>query len=690
MKWLHSLGLTVVLSCAAFQPVRAATNFWQDVDTHYQARVVGDTPLTNVLVKKGRRLTASLSEMRQVFSSSSGVVISIPLPDGTMTSYQFSRSSVMPDELAAKYPEIQTFKATDITDPSNRGSFDITPQGFHGMFQHEGKWVFIDPENRNDAGNYVAYYGINALPLESRPQDQVINEGLLSTNVTADSLYSSRPLIGTNLRTYRLAVAATAEYTAFHGGKDQAIAAINTLISRVNEVYERDLSIRFQLVVNNDNIVYTNRFTDPYSNSDDDAETNATSLPTVIPNSSFDIGHVLNTGGGGVAFLSGVCRDGSKSIGMTGISNPTGDAFYIDYVAHELGHQLGANHTFNGTSSACGNGNRESANAWEPGSGSTIMGYAGICGMQDLQANSDPHFHTGSIQEMLETTESAGCGTLTATQNTIPIADAGDDFTIPANMPFTLVGFGSDEDADNLSYIWEQYDTGNASSGLSTMVDDSTRPLFRSLQPSASPERTLPNIVDYTSGTLQVGETMPITSRDLNFRLTVRDGKGGVATDEMKVTVVAGGSTFQITEPLEDDVLEPGASAFIRWDVAGTDLATIGCSAVDLLMSENGDEVFDLIIVQGAPNDGVHAYTVSASTTSDAVIMLRCSTSGFFALSSDKVTAAPSGTDTGGTDTGTSDSGGGSFSVNALTIGLLLVLMGFSRRFRFKALEQKQ
>jgi len=686
MKWNHFLGLTITLGCIALQPLSAATNFWQDVNERYQARAASDISSVNVMAKKGRRLKANFSQMKAELLSGSGIVVPIPLPDGSMTSYQFSRSPVMPDALALKYPQIQTFKAVDINNSANRGRFDITPQGFHGMFQHDGVWVFIDPEVRNDAGNYIAYYGSDAQPLEARAKDEVIDSGLLTTDITSDSPFSSRPLVGTTLRTYRLAMSAAAEYTAFHGGKTKALAAIATLINRVNEVYERDLSIRFELVANNDDIVYVDRVNDPFDNSDDDAEANAAHLPTIVPNDMFDIGHVLNTGGGGLAFLSGVCQNTFKSIGMTGTSLPTGDAFYIDYVAHELGHQLGANHTFNGTSFGCSGGNRTALTAWEPGSGSTIMGYAGLCGLQDLQTNSDPHFHTGSIQQILETAESAGCGTVTTIQNTIPIVDAGPDFVIPANMPFKLMGSASDTDGDSLTYIWEQYDTGTASFRASDMVDNGSRPLFRSLQPSSNPERYFPDLVDFAAGSLKVGETMPTTSRDLNFRLTVRDGKGGVATDEMKVTVVAGGAPFQVTEPIDGSTLQAGELSLIRWDVADTTQAPISCSAVDILMTGNGDENFDIVIAQGTSNDGEHEFTVADSATTAGVVMVRCNSNGFFALSSGSITVTPdSGTNPENDETsenGTENrDGGGSLSLSVLLMCLLLsVICGVVRR----------
>jgi len=202
MKWSYFLSLAIAASFTVSQPLHAATNFWQDKTENVQARTAADITSVNVSVKKGRHMTASLEQMSAAFLSNSNRIISLPLPDGSMVSYQFSRSSVMPDALAAKYPQIQTFKAFDVNNPSNRGSFDITPQGFHGMFQHNGKWVFIDPEFRNENGNYVAYYGRDAQPLEDRPEDKVIKSDFLS--VTEDTPYSNRPFgwhYATNLPT---------------------------------------------------------------------------------------------------------------------------------------------------------------------------------------------------------------------------------------------------------------------------------------------------------------------------------------------------------------------------------------------------------------------------------------------------------------------------------------------------------
>lgn len=590
--------------------------------------------------------------------------LTLPLPDGKEVTFNLQPYDLLPSDLAAKYPGILAFKGYDESNPVETGRFDLGPQGFHAMFSHQGRMVFVDPLRNGDG--YAIYYQQDAHSRLEEEADKVIG-------TQAKALARQVLVDGNERKRYVIAISAAGEYTQYHGGTVEAgLGAIATLLNRVNEVYQRDVAAEFQLASGNDTIIFTDTATDPFNNDDGDIDANVTVQQNAQTQAgtklgAFDIGHVVNTGGGGLAGLGVLCT-AEKSAGMTGSPNPVGDAFFIDYVAHEIGHQFGADHTFNGTTGSCGGGNREASQAWEPGSGSSIMAYAGICGEENLQANSLPYFHSKSIEQMrAHMARVASCGTSQSLTNNAPQVAAGNDYVIPANTPFLLKGAGADLDQDPLSYTWEQIDLGTESFSVASMVDDGSRPLFRFVAPTALPERTLPSLPSLLSNTLAKGETWPATNRALNFRLTARDGKGGVASDDMKIQVVNTGSAFRLTSPLVTP-LGAGANQTIGWDVAGTNAAPINCSKVDLSLTRD-EGVSWTLLASGQPNSGSASVTIPAGNDGTARLKVACSDNLFFAISPLKLSVTQRGDEGGG-------GGGGSLGFWTLALALL----GWQRR----------
>ncbi|WP_338887788.1 reprolysin-like metallopeptidase [Aeromonas rivipollensis] len=590
--------------------------------------------------------------------------LTLPLPDGKEVTFNLQAYDLLPSDLATRYPGILAFKGYDESNPVETGRFDLGPQGFHAMFSHQGRMVFVDPL-RNGEG-YAIYYQQDAHSRLEEEADKVIGS-------QAKALARQVLVDGNQRKRYVIAISAAGEYTQYHGGTVEAgLGAIATLLNRVNEVYQRDVAAEFQLASGNDTIIFTDTATDPFNNDDGDIDANVTVQQNAQTQAgtklgAFDIGHVVNTGGGGLAGLGVLCT-AEKSAGMTGSPNPVGDAFFIDYVAHEIGHQFGADHTFNGTTGSCGGGNREASQAWEPGSGSSIMAYAGICGEENLQANSLPYFHSKSIEQMrAHMATVASCGSSQSLTNNAPQVAAGNDYVIPANTPFVLKGAGADLDQDPLSYTWEQIDLGTESFSVASMVDDGSRPLFRFVAPTALPERTLPSLPSLLSNTLAKGEAWPATNRELNFRLTARDGKGGVSSDDMKIQVVNTGSAFRLTSPLVTP-LGAGASQTIGWDVAGTNAAPINCSKVDLSLTRD-EGVSWTLLASGQPNSGSASVTIPAGNDGTARLKVACSDNLFFAISPLKLSVTQRGEEGGG-------GGGGALGFWTLALALL----GWQRR----------
>ncbi|WDD98039.1 reprolysin-like metallopeptidase [Thalassomonas actiniarum] len=637
-KVLSTIGfwLFAVFSSFAGDENRALSQFsqWTDIST---------PGLFSSAPGKSRQLKVDIVPLRQLLlTGQEDIVITLPLPDGLQADFRLTPSRVAAPGLLEKYPAIRTFSGYQLDKPANHGRFDISPRGFYGMFRYEGVTVYIDPQRTNGPGGdevYASYSHKNRqLPVAGlmprfspKKEPGQTNEKLAFLN-RENQLRQAQ----TRMRSYRLAISATGEYTQYHGGtKELALAAIVTLVNRLNVVYQRDLAISLELVADNDAIIYTDAASDPFANDSFDGGLNTAVINEAIGSDNYDIGHVVNTDGGGLAGYGVVCNDSRKGDGITGSPSPEGDAFYIDFVAHEIGHQFRADHTFNGLAGSCDD-NREADAAYEPGSASTIMGYAGICTNQNLQSNSDAYFHTHSISQISAFIISgfgSNCGSDQVLANNDPVADAGADYSIPAQTPFILKGSASDEDSgDSLSYSWEQYDLGSASSNVNQMVDDGQRPLFRAWSPVSDSSRTFPRLTDILDGETTIGETYATTTRELNFRLVVRDDNGGVSTDSMTVNVIDTAEAFAVTEPGVSSQWSTSIQQ-VSWNPASTSQAPISCDAVNIDLSVDGGTSFFTTLLENTANDGSAEVVVPNLSSNQARVRISCVDNIFFAIS---------------------------------------------------------
>lgn len=639
-----SIALTSPVFGDSFVPVRVSHDgAWamvQDDGTAFvgaqkwiQPDVFQLVTLDHVPIAEALRAAPANAEVAPIDSQS---VIELPMPDGTFARFQFVESPIMAAELAAKYPEIKTYLGQGIDDPAASVRFDMTPQGFHAQVLSPRGAFYIDPYLKGDTRTYVSYYkrdySAAGKPFECLFPPEPPAAGARVVPPVAQTT-------GENLRTYRLACAATGEYTQFHGGtKAAGLSAVVTAINRVSGIYELEVGVRMVLIANNDLLIYTNGATDPYTNNSGFAMLgqNQSNINSVIGSANYDIGHVFSTGGGGVASLGVVCVNSAKARGVTGLSTPIGDAFYVDFVAHEMGHQFRGNHSFNGLNGNCSGGNRNGSTAYEPGSGSTIMAYAGICAADDLQLHSDPFFHGISFDEIRSfITSGSGsiCPVVTPTGNNGPSVNAGLNHTIPQSTPFALTpSSSSDPDSDPLTYSWEEFDLGPAAP--LTAPDDGAIPLFRSFSAKSRPTRTFPRLEDLLSNTFNDSEKLPTTNRTMNFRVTVRDnraGGGGVAVDQTQITVHAGSGPFVVTAPTSTIV--SGANETIKWAVAGTDQPPVNATNVNILLSLDAGNTFSIVLASATPNDGEEIVAIPAVDTSTAQIKVEADGNVFFALS---------------------------------------------------------
>ncbi|HEY9178477.1 MAG TPA: zinc-dependent metalloprotease family protein [Flavipsychrobacter sp.] len=593
-------------------------------------------------------LLFSLSEFPE-----QGAMLTLPAPDGSMMNFKVWQTPYMAPELAARYPGIKNFTAVQVGNPAVTASINYTYKGFNAMIFDGSNTFLIDPYSNQNDGYYTCYYKRDfknaARPFGCGVTDDAerelhLQEKMLLGNEPPRMSYKTN---GSLKRTYRFALTCTGEYALAVDGpaptKANVISAMVTTLARVNGILQRELAVTLQLINNNDTLVYLDPATDSFTaiqNSVINSNTqqaNQKNTDLVIGQGNYDIGHVFCSGDGGIADKAGLCDPGYEARAATGKSNPVGDAFDVDYVVHEIGHQFGAEHTFNYNGTGC-NPFARSFTAYEPGSGTTIMGYAGLCSGNDIQLHSDDYFHAISLDEMTTYMSTQPlCGSPSPSGNIVPVvADIQAVYEIPHLTPFELEAPQAvDTDHDVLTYCWEQYDLGDFGKGLDQTL---LGPIFRSFKPVTSRWRIFPTLDSLRAGVYSYrAEKLPQVTRQLNFRLTVRDMYNGIGTHNwsdttVKLNVTDQSGPFRVLGPNQSsNYWRNGSSYTVTWDVANTNNAPVSCSNVDILLSLDDGVTWPITLATATPNDGSEVITVPAgSYTASARVKVKGSGNVFF------------------------------------------------------------
>lgn len=685
----HSLCFSFVLlslSGMAWAASTSSDGLWTEVKN----LSVAATPQMPAIPSAYRTLSLKQSAFAALLASapmefsdkakSTEVVITLPRPAGGFARFRIEESPMLSPEVAAQAPDWKTYSGRGLDDPASVVRFSWSNAGLRAAVLQSDGMYYIEPISANDLGNYICF-SKSALKSERTSFHCGLDEYFRTRpaalpagpdRATAPSLSN-----GSNLKTYRLAIATTGEYTVDRGGQAAAFTDVMNAVNRINLVYRRDLSVSFTLV-SGTNTIFPDPATDPYDNSDNAAQLaiNQTQLDNIIGNGNYDIGHLFGTGGGGVASTPSVCSS-QKAEGYSARQPPTGDPFWVDYVAHEMGHQFSAEHTYN-TFENGGCSTRSANDAYEVASGVTIMGYDGVCSVRNLQQFSVDNFHVRSLDQIiteLASTQGGGtCGATTATNNNVPTANAGAAFTIPKLTPFILTATGSDADAgDALTYSWEEFDLAPSPSGprgvppntFDVDTDGILRPLFRVYSPVASPSRTYPSLpyilnnantppLTYTGtsaigavcpagDTCVVGENLPSVTRTLNFRVVVRDNKGGIADATTQVNVRADSGPFKVTAPNTAINVTGGSQLNVTWDVANTTAAPVSAANVKISLSTDGGTNFSTVLAASTANDGSETVTLPNVSSTTARIKVEAVGNIFFDINDANFTITGTG-----------------------------------------------
>jgi gliding motility-associated-like protein len=603
-----------------------------------------DKFLVYSLQQKTLQNLLTTAPLRTKSGKTSNVTMVFPDDKGNIQEFAIVETPVLSPALAQKYPTIKSYKGYAVNGSGASVRFSMSNKGMQAViFYADKEPVFIEKLSKNEAS--YAVFRRSSRTQDFKTEFICDTEASREIDKVKSSGITQRDNDDQNLRSYRLAVSASGEYTQYHGGTvNDALDAINATLTRINAIYERDLGITLQLISNTDEVIYTDSTTDPYNgNLTGELQTN---LDNVIGAANYDIGHLFHraTSNGNAGFIAGVCVDGQKGSAFSASLTPEGDVYDIDLVAHEMGHQFGGRHT---QTNSCARDTAQGTNI-EVGSGSTIMGYAGICD-PNVQNNSDPYFDYVNIQNITDNIQvgtGASCAQLIPLANNPPTVDGGADYIIPRETPFVLTANGTDMDGDPITYTWEQIDTG-FSGNNPPQATNTSGPLFRSLQPTAESMRYFPQLTDVLSGDLgSTWEVLPNVGREMNFAVTVRDnvlGGGQTSSDVIQIQVASESGPFRVISQNNNVTYEGGSVQTVVWDAAYTNVAPINAAEVDILLSDDGGATFAHTLVQNTPNDGSQQVIIPGGiATTNARILIRASNNIFYAVNDSDFTITTS------------------------------------------------
>ena len=605
----------------------------------------------NYLVSEGGERLNLYSLEESAFSadlqgiSTSGLsekTLSFPDKDGRIMRFRVRETPVFAPGLAARYPGIRSFTGWSVGAGGHKIRFSYSHKGLQSMMvsSADRQHTFIEKVSP-EKPIYAVY---TREDLSARDKDFIC---MTQAREVPELLPSFALFDDQTLRKYRIAVSATGEYTTYHGGTvEDALAAINATLTRVNQVFETDLAVTLELVANNDLVIFTDPETDPYGGNLNTEVQNT--LTSTIGSLNYDVGHLFHedNNGGNAGFIGSVCQDNQKGSAYSAALDPQGDRFDIDYVAHELGHQFGANHTWSFESE----GTQVQV---EPASGTTIMGYAGIVQGNNVAPFSDAYFHYISIFQIAEYLINTSCATSLPLSNNPPAIQNLADYRIPKSTAFVLTGSATDPDTtDILTYTWEQIDDGIVTTETFGPENPSGAN-FRSLPPTAEPSRYFPRLSEVVQGNLtqtnpainSAWETVSSIEREMNFALTVRDnalGGGQVSSEVMKVEVVNNAGPFVVTSQQNAQSFTAGTVQTLTWDVAGTNEVPIRAQLVDIYLSLDGGDSFPILLADDVPNDGSQEVLLPGDVTDTGRFMVKASNNIFFAVNSTDFTITAS------------------------------------------------